>query len=308
MHVCSIVVNSLRRLRRSRHPLNELRRLPIARSLLHWVDIPVWVRLFGVAWKVRVLLISNATYFLIPGGPEPEIVALFKALNRVFEIHRFWDVGANVGYYGWLVASLNPAAEVCMFEPDPRNVALLQRTKARAALGRVQVRAEAVSETAGRAVFELDEEYGHKGSVRGPANVTVVSKNGTPTVTVLTTTLDELRSEVGQVELIKIDVEGHEESVLRGAKKTLGEDQPIIILECFHPDRPILHVLSAHGYRVFDAERLIETSSETTNYLAIPERHLARIPELVRAIESEEEGLRVRRHGSFREIRVTTRD
>jgi len=296
--VPTIVVNSLRRLRNAWHPLDELRRAPIGRSLLRWLDVPVWVRLFGVQWKVRVLLVSNATYFLVPGGPEPEIVALFTALSRVFDIRRFWDVGANVGYYGWLVASLNPTAEVCMLEPDPCNVDLLRSTKSRASLGRVQVRAAAASETAGKAIFELDEQSRHKGSVLGSAYVNVPSANGASTVTVQTTTLDELRSELGQVDLIKIDVESHEESVLRGADKTLREDQPIIILECFHLDRPIVQMLSARGYRTFDAERFGEGSAETTNYLAVPERHLPRIPELMRARKSEEERLLVRQHTS----------
>jgi FkbM family methyltransferase len=280
-------------MRTSQHPLNALRRSVVARAVLGWLDVPVWVKLCGVKWRVRVHLISNATYFLVPGGPEPEIVALFGALMRVCEIQRFWDVGANVGYYGWLVASLNPTAEVCMLEPDERNVELLRSTKSQSGLGRVQIRAEAASEAVGRAMFHVDTVSRHKGTVLGSAQQDTVTKTRARSVMISTTTLDELRSESGRVDLIKIDVEGHEESVLRGAERTLREDQPILILECFHPDQPIVQALLANRYRIVDAECLGETSSETSNYLAIPERFLSRLPELAKARKSAAERLQV---------------
>jgi FkbM family methyltransferase len=290
--VSSIIVDRVRRLRLSQHPLERIRRSSVGRSLLRRLDVPIWARVFGVSWKVKVLLMSHATYYLLPGGPEPEIAALFVALDEVFEIRSFWDVGANFGYYGWLMASRNPGVQICMLEPDPCNIDLFVSTKLRAGLEAVQIRAEAASDAPGEAVFELDEASRHKGNIlcgqAGTSRATSTSHILVPTITI-----DELRRQRGSVDLIKIDVEGHEEHVLHGAEETLHKDQPIIIAECFHSELPLVHMLRQCGYGVFDAEHPNESSSTATNYLALPERYLARLPELLKVRNRAASGLAV---------------
>lgn len=66
--------------------------------------------------------------------------------------------------------------------------------------------------------------------------------------------LDELDIELGSVELIKIDVEGHEANVLNGSATTLKQHQPIILLEQhrgeFDGQRNVcVDALKALGYR-----------------------------------------------------------
>jgi hypothetical protein len=48
--------------------------------------------------------------------------------------------------------------------------------------------------------------------------------------------------------MIKIDVEGHEENVIRGGEETINEDQPIVIFECFHSGTEIIPKLRSMGY------------------------------------------------------------
>jgi Methyltransferase FkbM domain len=74
-------------------------------------------------------------------------------------------------------------------------------------------------------------------------------------------TLDSLREDLGfHPDLVKIDVEGYEIAVLRGASRTLREDRPVLFLEV-HPDRivqlggsmaEIAAILDDLRYAVFD--------------------------------------------------------
>ena len=78
-------------------------------------------------------------------------------------------------------------------------------------------------------------------------------------------TIDALRGEFGPIDLMKIDVEGHEESVLAGAQKAIGNDQPIILIECGHNDHRCLSPLENLGYTVMHTEDL--------NFFCIPPRY-----------------------------------
>lgn len=70
-------------------------------------------------------------------------------------------------------------------------------------------------------------------------------------------TLDNLLFDIGQVDFIKIDVEGYEPNVLRGAAKTLSKYKPDLLLEVnrgaleragFHPE-DIYYELGRYGYK-----------------------------------------------------------
>jgi hypothetical protein len=78
-------------------------------------------------------------------------------------------------------------------------------------------------------------------------------------------TIDSLRSGSGPIDLMKIDVEGHEESVLAGAQKAIAADQPIILIECGHDDHRCLSPLENLGYTFMRTEDL--------NFFCIPLRY-----------------------------------
>ena len=84
--------------------------------------------------------------------------------------------------------------------------------------------------------------------------------------TINTASLDEARANDGVVDLIKIDVEGHEEAVIRGAQRSIRNDQPTRIFECFHGGNEIADFLGSLGYWIGNAENLDDDLKNTTNF------------------------------------------
>jgi FkbM family methyltransferase len=263
------------RIRGRFHPLNHLRRHAFARAVLQAIDVPVWTRLPKVSWKVRVRLVRHACYFALPAGPEPGVSNLFCSIVRHCRIQSFWDVGANIGYYSWLVKSLMPSAHVRMFEPEPDNLWLVGETISRNAILGVTLREVAASDARGICWFARDWISGSTGGVLGDTqSYSERQWRVTPRKAAVTALLlDDERRIAGRADLIKIDVEGHEEAVIRGALETIRSDQPILIIECFHGGRELITALQHLGYVFLDAERMTSVRSETTNFLALPKPH-----------------------------------
>jgi FkbM family methyltransferase len=146
----------------------------------------------------------------------------------------FVDCGANVGAHACVLAEhVGTRGRVVAIEPVPeladrlaRNVALnglrnvsIVRKAAAAEAGRRQFYAPAVGEdNQGQGSF-----YTHEGTGQRPIEVE-------------TEPLDDILARLGgkRVTAIKIDVEGAELDVLRGATRTLALQRPVVFFE-YHP-------------------------------------------------------------------------
>ena len=156
------------------------------------------------------------------------------------------DVGASWGLFSYhLARKVGGSGTLYSFEPHPMNRAVLEKlAKARPY---VHFRPVAVSDLVGSADMQVP--------VFGNRHVTAQSsiahgfdgQHGVRVekVTVPTVRLDD---EIGDqhIDFIKIDVEGHEISVLRGASAVLRRDLPpmLIEIEQRHLDHPIKDVFS----------------------------------------------------------------
>jgi FkbM family methyltransferase len=261
------------------HPLYHARRVPLIRAALAGVDVGVWAKLEGIEWPVRVRAVRHASYLVRSATPEREMAALACAVVDVLRISRFCDVGANFGYYAWLLKSRSPDLEVDLVEPESENLKLIDATLARTPLAGMSVHRVAASDVSGRAAFQRDPVSGATGTL-GPAGDSFARRHWrtSASMEVSTCTLDGLLTD--KVDLLKIDVEGHEERVLGGASALLERDSPVLFFECFHGSNAAPAVLRAIDYELYDAECLAEPTAATTNYLAVPATVRDRIPEL----------------------------
>jgi FkbM family methyltransferase len=141
----------------------------------------------------------------------------------------FYDVGANVGFYSMLAATLNDPGPVYAFEPVPANLGYLYKHIELNGIHNVEVIEIAIADKVGNASFEVE----------GTRAMGRLRENGS--VRVQTSTLDALLGEkkVTPPDCIKMDIEGAEFRALVGAK------------DCFAQYRPKLF-LATHGKHVHD--------------------------------------------------------
>ncbi|HZF14636.1 MAG TPA: FkbM family methyltransferase [Steroidobacteraceae bacterium] len=141
------------------------------------------------------------------------------------------DIGANLGWFTLLLARLaRPDADVIACEPDPENFDLLrQNLKMNDAEWVIALRV-ALGEAAGS--IQL---HRYKSSNSGRHSVLQLGASSDPGITVPLTTIEALwaRHDFGnrRLRFLKIDVEGYEAFVLRGAGPQLLRRCEILSLE-----------------------------------------------------------------------------
>lgn len=153
-----------------------------------------------------------------------------------------FDVGAHTGYYSLLASTLvDGEGRVWAFEPDPRNARYLRDNVDANGRANVRVTEAAVSDERGTARFGA-------GTGTGTGRLT---EGGD--IEVRTLTLDGFcRRRQLVPSAVKIDVEGAEDRVLRGAADTLRTARPVIFLSTHGPEvrEACLALLESAGYRV----------------------------------------------------------
>lgn len=128
------------------------------------------------------------------------------------------DVGANIGNTALAAASrVGASGRVVAFEPHPRTHAFLLENVALNGARQVEVHNAAVGAKAGTVKFtSLSADDINR--VLGPGE----ADSG---LTVPVRTLDEALAALPRIDLLKIDVEGYERSVLEGASAVLGRTE-----------------------------------------------------------------------------------
>ena len=172
---------------------------------------------------------------------EPEQTAVFSTALKPGQV--FFDIGANVGYYTVLGSRLvGLTGRVIAFEPVLRNLAYLYRHILLNGAGNVTVVPAACADAMSIALFAAGEDFA-TGRLRD-------EKSGS-TFPVPVVSVDDVIRHVGiSPDVMKIDVEGAELSVLKGAQGALRTSRPAIFLST-HSDAlrgSCLEYLRGYGY------------------------------------------------------------
>lgn len=192
----------------------------------------------------------------LPAAWQPPIRFLYERTRGLLErelsvvasmVHRgdhVADVGANNGLYTHMFAKQGAMVEA--FEPQSECVAVLQAYASRRRPRNVRVHPVALSASAGTGILHVPH-----GAESSPS----ASLRATPdNAAALDVTLECLDSfEFFDLMLMKIDVEGAELDVLRGATETLTRCRPLLFVEIEqrHHDEPLAEVfaqITSFGY------------------------------------------------------------
>lgn len=184
------------------------------------------------------------------------------------------DVGASYGIYACVLARLvGPTGKVYAFEPAEEAFSVLQRNVKRNRLEWVDTYRSACADAAGEGFLRHEDDPSRNAlEVRAPG-----ASPGEPVGVVR---LDDV---VPEADFIKMDVEGAEELVLRGAAGLLERSRPIVMFEVNHeaarrlgrPPDGAWRLLEALGYRFLlaDPEGRLTTVTELPpggNVFALP--------------------------------------
>ncbi len=155
---------------------------------------------------------------------ERDVSAVFRARLRPGD--HVLDLGANIGYFSMLSASLvGPSGSVIAVEPNPANARLVEASRRANGYGNVLVVQVAAGLSPGLLVLNRSHSNGTTSAVPDGTAALLDAE------TVGCVRADTLVPPNRRVALIKADVEGAEYLALGGCTATIRRDRPLIVTE-----------------------------------------------------------------------------
>jgi FkbM family methyltransferase len=220
-------------------------------------------------WAANYLTPRNVGRYLGTAGMAATIEILWNQRRRAGDISAkvsdhfvregatVIDVGASWGLFTFHLAHrVGRRGQLYSYEPHPANTAVLE--KLAKAQPRVHFRPAAVSDVAGRGEMEVPRWKSRLVTAQSSLAHGFDGLEGVDVERIAVTTVrldDEIGPEV-QVDFVKIDVEGHEMSVLRGGASMFRRCLPPLLIEIEQRHlngaiEDVFHYIQELGYHLF---------------------------------------------------------
>ena len=276
-------------------PINSLIVRTLKRVWRSWPDFCVPYKL---PWGIRVFLRQDGTSFGLLDGTYPEQEELHWIQQVLKPGMVFFDIGANLGIYSLTAAkAVSKTGHVYSFEPVPSALKKLESNVRLNSLNNVTIARKAIGNQDGSvsmyACIPLKDGFS---SIARPHKFL---DNQWNLIDVNITTLDMFTKNVPvhHIDYIKIDVEGGEIDVLKGAQKILTNSDPPIIQAEFSDRRSaqwnyksveIGKYLEKLGFIWFELiqgklskHTLLNTYTKARNLIAVPEKTIPQIQNFI---------------------------
>lgn len=192
--------------------------------------------------------------------------------------HTFLDIGANTGLYSLIAAIDSSDRKVYAFEPVPSILSYFNKNIDLNKLQNIPISPIAATNYDGE--IEL---YVPSGNLPTSASTLKDFREAEKIISVPAITIDSFLklNDISKVDLLKIDTEATEHTVLEGAKSILKRDEPIIICEVLkgQTEKYLHTILDDLNYKYFllSSEGLVEKERiegdpnyKDLNYIFIP--------------------------------------
>jgi FkbM family methyltransferase len=192
---------------------------------------------FGTQLRTPTFADLRATRGFVPGNAEIELIRSLSANYPLFMV-----IGANFGVWVTALAAAHPTAHVYCFEPTPNTFSGLRDNIALNGLRNVTALQLAVSDSAGVLPFQVTENTSNLNRL-APIKSSAEDQHrgrfiGAHTTEVRSVMLDDFCKDQGveKIGFLKIDVEGADVCVLRGARDLLRRRAIELMLIEVDPD------------------------------------------------------------------------
>lgn len=200
------------------------------------------------------------------GFNEPHNTKILTSITQPGDV--FVDVGANIGYFSVLAAWRSyPGGSVWAFEPQPSMYRLLADNLALNGFGGMShTHCVALSDRTSTMQMRTFPGYLATSSMREMSEAFIAFTEASTgrkseTIEVSTLRLDDVMKDVPEIHVMKIDVEGHEPEVIRGAFEIISRSPRIKIVMEFFPALMASEVAHKHltffrdlGFSIFRIE------------------------------------------------------
>ncbi|MFK7001357.1 FkbM family methyltransferase [Flavobacterium oreochromis] len=182
---------------------------------------------------------------------EPELLLIHQLLN---EDSVFVDIGTNKGIYLYQAEKKIKSGKIFGFEPNESLVNYIQPL-----FPKIKLFSLAVSSITGTSVLHIPKKGNGLQDTR--ASLEDMGDN-VEKIEIKTITLDDwvIQNNIEKLDLVKIDVEGHEFDTIKGSKKVLEILKPTFIIEielrhAHYPINEIFNFIKSFNYEVFYFDR-----------------------------------------------------
>jgi len=184
-------------------------------------------------------------HLFIRGVHEPHATvayrdALLEIRNNTTETVTILDIGSNIGYYALEAAdALDDHASIFAFEPDPKNRQLLKRNIEQNGYdNQIDVSPFAVDDKSGERIFcrSTYSNWNRLARDETTGNVDELVEQFSVETTSVDAYLDQEGVGPGEINAVRMDLEGHELNVLAGMMDVLNANGPLVLFVEFHPD------------------------------------------------------------------------
>ena len=205
-------------------------------------------------WSGHMMMVHTDDMIVAPhlvniGINEPHNTRILASLIKPGDV--FVDVGANVGYFSVLGAwRAYPGGQVWSFEPNPKVFSILSDNLTVNGYADMAHRwPAAASDRAGKQSLRIFPGYVATSTMRDvPEDYLRFTERETGrrshVIDVDVVRLDDAMRDVSRIDVMKIDAEGHELHVLRGAREIVARSPSLKIVMEFNPS-----MLGADGVR-----------------------------------------------------------
>jgi len=211
--------------------------------------------------KFKMYAIKNdiavGTWIIRTNTYEPHVTQALINTLKIGDV--FLDIGANIGYFTLLAASIvQTSGKVISFEPNVQNLQLIYASTLENNFENIRIYPFAVSDT--NKISSL---------LSSGSNGTICVSSSSENYQMLQMVrVDEMLQNEEKINVIKMDIEGFEPFALRGMNCIIKKHRPIIFTE-FHPwaiscqnnnPQEYLEQLISYNYKI----SIIETSGRIT--------------------------------------------